>query len=263
MLEPINSAAWCASLGCLVPPAEVLLYRFCLAFFLVLGSCADPAATADLDSRLTALETKVAELEKGGGAKASKSDPKEEAAGELLRAAGDAAEALEYDEAKSKLAELTEKYPRTRAARSARKLQQELEIIGADAGELEVEQWLSSNQTAMNDGNATLLVFWELWCPHCRKEVPKLQETYSAWNAKGLNMVAVTRMSKETTRDAVDKFLEENNVSYPVAKEAGSISERFAIRGIPAAAVVKDGKIVWRGHPARIDEKMIEGWIGS
>jgi hypothetical protein len=39
------------------------------------------------------------------------------------------------------------------------------------------------------------------------------------------------------------------------------MSTYFGVRGIPAAAVVKDGQIVWRGHPARITEDMLKGWL--
>ena len=38
------------------------------------------------------------------------------------------------------------------------------------------------------------------------------------------------------------------------------MSQHFNVSGIPAAAVVKDGKIVWRGHPARLTDEMIQGW---
>ena len=33
------------------------------------------------------------------------------------------------------------------------------------------------------------------------------------------------------------------------------------IKTVPAAAVVKDGKIVWRGHPSRLSESMIKKWL--
>ena len=47
-----------------------------------------------------------------------------------------------------------------------------------------------------------------------------------------------------------------------MAKEDGQkMSDRFGVKGIPAAAVVKNGKVVWRGHPARIKDEMIDGWL--
>jgi hypothetical protein len=39
------------------------------------------------------------------------------------------------------------------------------------------------------------------------------------------------------------------------------MSDYFAVSGIPAAAVIKDGKVVWRGHPGRLTDDMINAWL--
>ena len=51
------------------------------------------------------------------------------------------------------------------------------------------------------------------------------------------------------------------NVSYPMAKETGDLASYFNVKGIPAAAVVKGGKIIWRGHPQRLNDEMLAGWM--
>ena len=58
-------------------------------------------------------------------------------------------------------------------------------------------------------------------------------------------------------------FLAQVQVDYPIAKVNSSLAQYFSIGGIPAAAVVKDGKIVWRGHPVRISDKMLKDWLAS
>ena len=50
-------------------------------------------------------------------------------------------------------------------------------------------------------------------------------------------------------------------MTYPTAKENGDLSKHFNVSGIPAAAVVKGGKVVWRGHPGRLNDSMIDGWL--
>jgi hypothetical protein len=59
----------------------------------------------------------------------------------------------------------------------------------------------------------------------------------------------------------VRSFVTEKGVQYPVAKENGSLSSHFGVSGIPAAAVVKNGKVIWRGHPARLSEAMLKSWL--
>lgn len=231
---------------------------------LMLGTaCADP----ELEKRVSDLEKKLAEVEKAPAARpgapaAPANDADEQAAADLLKAASQASEEMKYDEAKAKLAELNSKYPSTRAARAAQRLNDELAIIGKPAGDLKVEKWFQGNLASLDSGKATLLVFWEVWCPHCKREVPKLTETFNKYNGQGLQMVGLTKMTRDVTEDQVSSFIKDQKVAYPIAKEEGdAMSQHFGVRGIPAAAVVKDGKVVWRGHPARLTDDMIKSWL--
>ena len=242
---------------------EVPLTRSVLTVLIgsmTLFGCANP----ELEQKVADLEKKVAELEKRPAAAmpAGAANPEAESkAAELLKAATKASEEGNYDEAKKKLAELKSKFGSTRAAKAAARLDSELAVIGKDAGGMEVEKWFQGDLASLEEGT-TLLVFWEVWCPHCKREVPKLAETFNKFNGKGLNMVGLTKMTRDISEEQVKSFLADNKVNYPIAKEKGdSMSQHFGVRGIPAAAVVKNGKVVWRGHPARLNDQMIEGWL--
>lgn len=226
-----------------------------------LAGCTDPA----VNQRIADLEAKVEKLEKAPkaparpGAPAPADPAAEKAAGELLQAANKAVEAGNYDEAKAKLAELKAKHGATRAARAAGRLEGELAVVGKDAKGLDVEKWHQGN-VDISEGKATLMVFWEVWCPHCKREVPKMQEIHDTWGPKGLQVVGLTKQSRDKSDEDVMNFCKENGVGYPTAKEKGDLSEYYGVRGVPAAAVVKGGKVVWRGHPSRINDKMLESW---
>ena len=69
--------------------------------------------------------------------------------------------------------------------------------------------------------------------------------------------MALTKLTKSSTQEGVAQFIEQNKLSYPIAKEDGKTSQHFGVRGIPAAAVTKGGKVIWRGHPARISSVML------
>ena len=245
---------------------------FAVLSAVLLGTgCTDP----NLDKRLAAIEAKIDALDKKmDGAKvaapgaANKAAPAgaasaedEQKASQLLQAANKAMEDMNFDEAKAKLAELKSKFGTTRAARAASRLEGELAVVGKPAGDLNVEKWHQGKVSSFDDGKATLLVFWEVWCPHCKREVPKIEETYKKFNGKGLQVVGLTKQSRDKTDDDVAAFIKEKGVSYPIAKEDGDLSTRFGVRGVPAAAVVKGGEVVWRGHPARLTDGMIEKWL--
>jgi len=110
-------------------------------------------------------------------------------------------------------------------------------------------------------GKTTLLVFWEEWCPHCRREVPKLQQIYSELKGQGLQVVGLTKITRSATDEKVQAFITGNKIDYPIAKETGALADYFAVKGIPAAAVVKGGRIVWRGHPIRLKPELVQSWL--
>jgi len=215
-----------------------------------------------LNQRIARLEAQIAQLTAQSGAPTAE---EEQTATTLLSEANAMIAAGDIDGARQKLDDLIQNHSRTRAARQARPLAIEVAVIGKPApAALEVERWYQGEgegEGSLKANGATLLVFWEEWCPHCRREVPRLEQVYDRYKAQGLHVVGLTRLTRDATDDKVRTFLTDNHVTYPVAKEDGELSREFNVRGIPAAAVVKAGKIVWRGHPARLTDAMIQGWL--
>lgn len=232
---------------------------------LFLGGCESPETAQKiktLEERLAKVEEAQKNAPAGKAPAAPANSAEEQAAAELFKAATKAAEEMDYETAKAKLAELQSKYGSTRAARAAQRLNDELAVIGKPVADLSVEKWYQGEMSAIE--GTTLLVFWEVWCPHCKREVPKMTAIADEWGSKGLNVVGLTKQTRGITDEQVTEFISSNKVTYPIAKEEGdAMSQHYGVRGIPAAAVVKDGKVVWRGHPARINDDMLKGWTGS
>jgi len=210
-----------------------------------------------LAQRLTSIERKIAQ---GGGAAGQRVDPKAEAAYaqvSQLMAAGD------YEQAKTKMAEFMKTYGDTSTAKKARRTYQELSVIGKTApAEWKIEKWYQGEADVdLGSGKTTLLVFWEEWCPHCKREVPKMQALYNDLKGDGLQVVGLTKITRSSTEEKVTTFIADKQIGYPVAKEDGELSRYFNVSGIPAAAVLKDGKVVWRGHPSQLSEAKLKAWM--
>jgi len=123
-----------------------------------------------------------------------------------------------------------------------------------------IDNWFVSGDLALDQGT-TILVFWEEWCPHCRREMPELAEVYDDYKDDGLKMVGLTKVSKSSTESKVMDFIVDNSLNFPMAKENGKISPIFCVTGVPAAAVVRDGTIIWRGHPSSISPASLSQWL--
>lgn len=237
-----------------------------LVLALGLSGCATTEQVQQLEEKVASLEEKVASLEAAPKSGGSAVDPKaEEAAKKLYEEVSELAAKGEMAQAQTKMKEMGSKYGSTTMYKRAKKLEAELEVIGKDAPtEWGIEKWyLGEDQVDLDSEQATLVVFWEVWCPHCRREVPNMKETYSTWSSKGLQVVGLTRITRSATEEKVVDFIKEQDVNYPMAKETGEAAKHFNVSGIPAAAIVKGGKIIWRGHPARLNDELLTKFLNS
>ena len=93
----------------------------------------------------------------------------------------------------------------------------------------------NTTQLSALKGKVVVLVFWASWCPHCVKEMPRLQEKWTRWQKKGVQVIAVTRHSKGQTTEVVQAYIEKNALTYPVVVDPGATSRSYNVSGIPAA----------------------------
>jgi len=186
----------------------------------------------------------------------------EEGALALYQEAADLLNTGRAMDAKAKFMELVSKYPNTSYAERVEKRDlKELTLVGASARAVEVAH---AYQGAMPDlaSGVSVLVFWETWCPYCRKEMPSIEDLHKKYGDR-INVVGLTKQSKGTSDEEVKTFIQDNGLTYPILKETGQASADYAVSGIPAAAVVKDGVVIWRGHPARFDDAMLEFFLAA
>jgi thiol-disulfide isomerase/thioredoxin len=118
-----------------------------------------------------------------------------------------------------------------------------------------VKQWYTQRRA---EGELEVVVFFEVWCPHCRNEMPHL----TALDAMpGVEVVALTRQSRGVTDEQVRSFVDQHHLPFGVAQVDEQLAQQLGIRGIPRAVVVKDGTIVWDGHPGKLAEEDLQRWL--
>ena len=219
---------------------------------------------ADLVKRVEALERQLAAGKTATPARpqATASSGREEALAFYHKIDGLVATG-NIQQARRELTEYNEKHAGTAAASWTRALNRELEVVGKPIPESwYLEKWFQGESDLQLDGRRpTLLIFWESWCPHCRDELPRMQEVHEAYKDKGLQVFGVTRITRTATEESVKTFIDEKGISFPIAKETGELATYFNVKGIPAAAFVRNGKIVWRGHPIRLTDELLGIWF--
>jgi thiol-disulfide isomerase/thioredoxin len=241
-----------------------IMLAACLATGLVIAGCA-PANVEEeiavLEERVDSLERQVHALRATGPGR----DQLEHEARDAYNRVARMAQAGNIEQAKAELANIGHKYANTATGGRLHSLARELAVIGMDRpSDWGIEKWFQGQESIDLEGKGTLVVvFWETWCPHCRREVPKLQTIYEQFQGQGLQLIGLTKINKSATEEQVRDVIAQDKVTYAIAKEDGSASEYFGVSGVPAAAVVKGGKVIWRGHPARITPRLLKGWLDS
>lgn len=232
---------------------------------LLLSGCASRAAqenlllraeVQDLSARVGALERDMVAL-----TGSSTADPEREAAAmQIAIQARAAMDSYNMELARDLVEELVRDFPDTEIGQAATGVAENLSVIGAPAGELDVERWFQG-ETTYDPERTTLVVFFETWCPHCKNEAPKLQERYADLHDQGLDVIGLTNMSRGTTQEQLDSFIATADIAFPVAQDSGIMATRYRVQGIPSAVLLRGGKVIWSGHPAEMTSDVLEGFL--
>jgi peroxiredoxin len=89
------------------------------------------------------------------------------------------------------------------------------------------------------------LVFFATWCPPCRAELPHVQK--EIWEKYSTNeQFKLLVVGREHTREELDKFVRENNFTFPVVPDPKrEIFSLFAPQEIPRSYLIdQNGRIV-------------------
>lgn len=79
----------------------------------------------------------------------------------------------------------------------------------------------------------TLVHFWATWCPVCRAEQSSIETLAKDFP----NTVTIAMQSGDQA--AVDKFMREQSLSFPVINDAdGLISQAWGVHAVPASFIV-------------------------
>jgi peroxiredoxin len=109
----------------------------------------------------------------------------------------------------------------------------ELEVVGTDGSPAPLLD-LSGAPVRLADlrGRPVWINFWASWCPPCQDETPVLRDTFAAYRARGLALVAIS--VQESTVDDVRAYAAKYGLDYTVAADlAGDVFRRYRVYGLP------------------------------
>lgn len=93
--------------------------------------------------------------------------------------------------------------------------------IAPDLTFTETAQGLSSGTklSSFRGKNVVVLAFWLRNCPHCKRELPRVQRMHDLWHRSGLKVISVVH-DRNTMAD-VTRAMKERGWTFPVARDHG------------------------------------------
>jgi len=95
-------------------------------------------------------------------------------------------------------------------------------------------------------GKVVLIDFWATWCGPCVAEIPRVRDAYDRYHERGFEVVGI---SLDEDRDALEAFVAEKQIPWPIIldarNDAGGLAARYGINAIPTMILVgRDGTVV-------------------
>lgn len=142
--------------------------------------------------------------------------------------------------------------------------------IGDQAPAMRYAKWIKGTPvTSYEKDRLYVLEFWATWCGPCKAAMPHLSELAKKYQDKatfiGVNVWEKTGDKPyETSLPAVTKFVESigNKMAYNVVADnneqymVNKWMKAAGLNGIPSTFLLKEGQIIWIGHPIKLDSIM-------
>lgn len=110
-----------------------------------------------------------------------------------------------------------------------------------------------------DDQNATMLVFFASWCPHCNNEAPIISELESQYEDLNVVMASVDGTQGDDP-EAVREFVENYDIESPALYKP-ELGEEYNVRGYPTVYVLNENDEVVAAHSGEAPREVYEGWI--
>ncbi len=128
--------------------------------------------------------------------------------------------------------------------------------------------WLQGEPVrGFDKGKLYIFEFWATWCGPCLQAMPHMEALHQTIKDREDIAIVGVNVMDETPSDRLMGFLKSKNItpSYAMAADdgrEGPVAKHWLaplkINGIPHALAIRDGVVLWRGHPNGLNAEMLE-----
>lgn len=130
--------------------------------------------------------------------------------------------------------------------------------------------WLQGTPVREWENNKVYIFeFWATWCGPCLAVMPHMEQLHQAFKDNPRMQVIGVNVMDGKSPEALKEFLKNRPapLNYTMAvdvdgkKTKAEWMEPMKVNGIPHAFAVKNGELIWRGHPSKLSEEMLHAML--
>lgn len=111
--------------------------------------------------------------------------------------------------------------------------------------------------------------FWATWCGPCLAAMPHMEQLHQAFKDNPRMQIIGVNVMDRKSPEALKEFLKNRPapLNYTMAVDVDGKKTReqwltpLNVDGIPHAFAVRNGKLIWRGHPAKLSEEIMQAML--
>lgn len=107
------------------------------------------------------------------------------------------------------------------------------------------------------DKEATMLVFFASWCPHCNREAPTISELESEYDNLRVVMIGIDGRDNPAK---VQEFVDRYGIDGPAAYDP-SVGQTYRVPGYPTTYIIDKNNYITAAHSGEAPKATLEGWI--
>lgn len=125
------------------------------------------------------------------------------------------------------------------------------------------DQYGNEHTLSEYEGKVVFLNFWATWCPPCRGEMPHIEELYNEYGKNNQDViilgVASPNIGKEGSEEHINKFLNENEYTFPVVFDiGGELVYKYGISAFPTTFIIDKEGYVTLYVPGAMDKETMK-----
>lgn len=119
---------------------------------------------------------------------------------------------------------------------------------------------VNGEEVSLNGGgqDATMLVFFATWCPHCQNEAPIISDMESEYEDLRILMIGIDQAQGDNPQK-VSEFVDEYDISSPAIYEP-ALGAEYQVSGYPTVYFVDGNGQIVAANSGEAPREVYEGW---